>query len=135
MIIHNLELFQSGEERQGGTANPGQRRKLPIRLSAINLQFERRWTRYPHWWRKVKLNRVMEKGYRGSVEDLERFCAIDELVELWDIEYEGHEEPYSEVVEQRGIDSGQEVLQVIVGTPELQRDESRKNTARERRRM
>jgi len=51
----------------------------------------------------------------------------DELVKLWKVKVEVHEEYDGEVVEKRGIDSDQEVLQILTNTFESKFGESRED--------
>jgi len=57
---------------------------------------------------------VIEYPHLCVVECLELLCVTDEPVKLWDVKVEGHKEVDIEVVEKGGIDSGQEVLQILM---------------------
>src|SRR5712671_754282 len=67
------------------------------------------------------------------VECLERFRVTDKPVKLWDVEVEVHEKYDVEVVEKRGVDSGQEVFQILINTFEYKSGESGEDKACERR--
>jgi hypothetical protein len=62
---------------------------------------------------------VRAKGYCSPVEKDEFFCAINELRKLGDLEEKLIEERYNDVVKQRGINSGHEVLQILANTLEV----------------
>jgi len=60
-------------------------------------------------------------------------CVTDEPVKLLDVKVEVHERYEVEVVEKRGIDSDQKVLQILINTFECKFGESGEDKACERR--
>src|SRR5216683_4313134 len=62
------------------------------------------------------------KVHLSLVQFLEPFCAINELVNLRNVEAQG--ERHAQAVEQGGINSGDEILQVLASTIEYKVSES-----------
>jgi hypothetical protein len=75
----------------------------------------------------------MGKNHTRFIVSLEPWCTIDEPGELWSMEKELMEEGYRQGLELRGIDLGNEVLQVFVDPLECQLGESGEENACERR--
>src|SRR5712671_2210410 len=78
------------------------------------------------------MNCVIENEHRCSGECVEHLCVIDKPVKLRDIKLEVHEECDVEVVDKRGIDSGQKVLQILINAFEPKFGESGEDKACER---
>ena len=64
----------------------------------------------------------------------QRWSSIDELEELWCVEYDLIEEGYMQLVESRGIDLGQDLLQIFAGSFECKDGETGEDRACQRRR-
>jgi len=73
-------------------------------------------------------------GYRCSGVRPELLCVTDEPVKLRDIKVVVLEEYHAQVQEYRGIDSGDETLQVITAALKFQPGESGEDKGGERRR-
>jgi len=67
------------------------------------------------------------------VECLELFGVTYKPVKLWEVIVEIHEEYDEELVENRGINSGQKVLQILINTSETKFGESGEDKACGRR--
>jgi len=59
----------------------------------------------------------------------EHLGVADKPVKLWEVKVEVHEKRDAEVVEKRGIDSGQKVLQIHINASESKSGESGKDKA------
>ena len=65
----------------------------------------------------------------------QRWSSTDELEELWCVEYDLIEEVYVQIVESRGIDSGQDLLQIFAVPFEFNIGETGEDRACRRRGM
>jgi len=70
------------------------------------------------------MDKFAENAYTCLIEWLECFCATDKIGEKRAIKYELVKEFYSNVVEQRGVDPGHDVFQVLAVAFEVEGGES-----------
>jgi hypothetical protein len=58
--------------------------------------------------------------YIGSFAEPEHVCVADEVVELRNDKDEVHEEPYVEAVEARGVNPGDEILEILANASKFE---------------
>jgi hypothetical protein len=113
--LHDVKPFHLREERQDT-------RNMPSRIirHGCNHQF---WAMgQSSGGSKDSAGAPIEKLHLSLVQFLELFCAVNELVNMWNVEAQG--ERHVEAVEQGGINSGDEILQVLASTMEYKVGES-----------
>jgi hypothetical protein len=82
---------------------------------------------------KSDLSVIIAQNHLGTIECPERPCVLDEPRKLADVKEELIDEYYVDTLELRGIDLGDEVLQVLAYTSEPEGCERGEDSACERR--
>jgi len=113
--LANIQAFQGGEGRQGRNTEPCKAPKQrPIQWFAWGCELQQFVVSRRSSWEYYERNGGVNHIYVGSVERLECFRVVDKVAELSSIEYSLLEGFYGHVFEKRGIDSGHNVLQILV---------------------
>jgi hypothetical protein len=79
-----------------------------------------------------EINLVIIKLHRCSAASLEDLSTRAKVIELWNVECWDVKKPYSDVLKQRCIESGEKVFHILAETFEAKLGKRREDSRRER---